>query len=105
MQRPEFIETIIKATMEKILEINKTKGEEYSGVDDVCKNFKRQAELLNLDPKLIWAVYVNKHWDAIMSHVKSGKVLSEPIENRIDDVILYLLLYKAIIKDGHTPHA
>ena len=99
MQRQEFTEKIIVSTMSKILEINKTKGEEYSGANDVCKNFKRQAEMLDMDPKLVWAVYANKHWDAIMSHVKNGKVFSEPIEGRIDDAILYLLLYKALIKD------
>ena len=102
MQRQDFIEKIIKTTMDKILEINKTKGEEYSGANDVCKNFKRQAEMLDIDPKLVWAVYVNKHWDAIMSHVKNGIVFSEPIEGRIYDTILYLLLYRALIKDQDT---
>lgn len=99
MKREDFVENIIKTTMNKILEINKTKGEEYSGDDDICKNFKDQAELLDVDPKLVWAIYVNKHWAAIMSHVKKGKVFSEPIEGRIDDVILYLLIYKALIKE------
>ena len=99
MQRQEFTETIVKSTIDKILELNKTKGEEYAGKSDVCKNFKRQADMLNIEPQLVWAVYANKHWDAIMSHVKNGKIFSEPIEERINDLILYLLLYKALIKD------
>ncbi len=98
MNRTVFKE-LMKETYNKIIKLNETKGEEYSGSEDVCLNFKKQAQLLNVDPKVIWAVYVNKHWDAIMSHVRTNKIYSEPIEGRIDDVIVYLLLYKALIND------
>ena len=47
----------------------------------------------------VWAVFANKHWDAIMAFIKTGKAESEAIEGRFDDVHNYLYLLEGIIKE------
>jgi hypothetical protein len=47
-------------------------------------------------PEQVWVVFFNKHLDAIKYYCRHGKVLSESLDERIDDAILYLLLLKAL---------
>jgi hypothetical protein len=103
MTKTEF-ENLIDEQFAEILRLTKSKGEEYSRSDDQLANFKRGAADLGLLPEQIWAVYFSKHIDSIKSYVKNltnpnAPKLSEPIEGRIDDAILYLLLLKGLIRD------
>jgi hypothetical protein len=80
--------------------IMKTKGADYTRQEaDRLSNFKRTAAGIGLTPVQVWAVFANKHWDAIMAYVKTGKVESEGIEGRIDDVHNYLYLLEGILKE------
>lgn len=94
---------LIVQQCEKLQALTATKGEEYvRSDDDQLANFKRQAAELATTPEKILAVYLNKHLDSIKTYIKAkvpGQplTLSEPIEGRIDDAILYLLLLKAMI--------
>ena len=80
-----------------------SKGEEYArSDDDQLANFKRQAVEFGMMPEKILGVYLNKHLDSIKIYIKhkspdSVYALAEPIEGRIDDAILYLLLLKAMV--------
>ena len=104
MKGEEFREQVIQETMERILELNRTKGRDYAGVDDAFANFKRHATELGLTPEQIWAVYAAKHWDAVLTfcreHAEQGYTPSEPIEGRIDDLILYLMLLKGMARES-----
>lgn len=87
--------------MKDVLTISNTKGEEYSGSTDALANFKRNGEVLGLDPKIIWSVYFMKHIDSIMSYTRVGHVQSEEdISGRIKDAITYLILLQGLIIDG-----
>jgi hypothetical protein len=91
--------TIISETFGAISKLNDTKGREYAGDGDALANFKRRGEQLDLDPLKVWGIFAGKHWDAVLSFIRHGKVLSEPIEGRIDDLILYLILLKGLIEE------
>jgi len=78
------------------------KGADYTRRSpDRLSNFKRNAEAIGLTPIQVWAVYAGKHWDAIMSFVKSGKAESESIESRFDDLTNYLYLLEGLLKEGN----
>lgn len=80
--------------------ILKTKGSDYTRhEEDRLSNFKRSAAAIGLTPLQVWAIFFNKHHDAIMAFIKTGKTESEGIEGRIDDCINYLYLLEAIIKE------
>ena len=79
--------------------ISRTKGIEYAGEVDRLANFRRLGLELDLDPEHVLWVYLTKHLDAIRSYLRAHVVLSEPIEGRIDDAILYLILLKGLIQE------
>jgi hypothetical protein len=75
-----------------------SKGADYTRHDpDRLANFKRSAQALGTEPLLVWAIYANKHWDAIMSYVSTGKAESEDIKLRFVDLKNYLTLGYALI--------
>src|SRR5574337_90506 len=95
---------IVDETWNHVHRLSHLKGGEYAGDKDRLANFRRNAEALGIAMETVWAVYAAKHWDAIMQFVKdittkTDRVRSEPIEGRIDDLIVYLLLFKAILAE------
>lgn len=93
---------LIKNTLETICRISDTKGIEYRhDNDDRLDNFKRVAQATGTTPEQCLHVYLSKHMDAISNFIRRGanpsKQLSEPIEGRIDDAIVYLLLLKGMV--------
>lgn len=98
MIRDDFAQMIVDE-FEHIDKLQRTKGRDYAGNEDVLLNFKRNAEALDLTPEQIWAAYAGKHWDAIQSYCKTGALTSEPIEGRLRDLIVYSLLMLAMVKE------
>lgn len=98
---------LVERTWTQIFTLGKLKGGEYAGDDDRLANFRRNAETAGVSMELIWRVYASKHWDAVMQYEKdlrTGKtrVRLESIEGRIDDLLVYLLLFKAMIDERAT---
>ena len=104
MYSHEDFNTLLNTTIKSIIDLSKSKGGEYAGDEDRLANFTRNAKALGLKPEQVWAVYAGKHWDAIQQYVQdmaTGKERerSEPIEGRADDLIVYLILFKAILEE------
>lgn len=95
---------LVEETVANIKKLSALKGGEYAGDVDRLMNFRRNAIALSLPMESIWAVYCAKHWDAVMQYVQdinSGKdrVRLEPISGRLDDIIVYCILFKAMIEE------
>lgn len=99
MKKNEFV-TLIEDTFTSIKMLTATKGEEYSHDADQLANFRRGAANYGVREEIVLGIYLMKHIDAINSYIALGYVSSEPIESRIDDAILYLLLLKAMERDS-----
>ena len=98
MNSTEFVDRYLLPTTERLVDLTRTKGREYANSDDQLANFKRLGEQLGLSPEKVIMVYMTKHLDSIHSYVRNPEQdLSEPIDGRIDDAILYLILLKASI--------
>lgn len=100
-------EQILQDTYDTLLQLTRTKGAEYAHDADQLANFKRLSDRLGMPAEAILMVYLTKHLDSIESFIREPqKGLSEPIDARIDDAILYLCLLKALIHDshGHADH-
>lgn len=100
----ERYQEIVNQTVEQINELSEKKGGEYAGDVDRLANFRRNANNLDLTMEDIWSVYAGKHWDAIQQYVKdvrSGKKRErlESISGRADDMIVYLILFKAMVEE------
>lgn len=97
-------DSLIRETIKQIEDLSKLKGGEYAGDKDRLANFRKQANNHELPMETIWAVYATKHWDAILQYIKDvqqGKTRArlETIESRADDLIVYLILFKAMYRE------
>lgn len=97
-------ETMIAETWDAIMELVDLKGGEYSGDDDRLANFRRNGADLELPMETVWRVYAAKHWDAISQYIKDlqqgkSRERMESLDGRVDDLIVYLLLFKAMIEE------
>lgn len=93
---------LLSSSTERIKSLAALKGGEYAGDLDRLANFRRNGESLGLPMETIWVVYAGKHWDALQQYVKdlqSGRERErvEPIDGRVDDLLVYLLLFKAML--------
>ena len=109
MNGSEF-KLLLTQTAEHLWALTESKGAEYAHDADQLANFKRLSGQLRLQPTTVLLVYMQKHLDAIAEYVSAIQdermpVLSEPIDGRIDDAILYLILLKALIADLSLPNA
>jgi hypothetical protein len=98
MTREEF-QALMDRHYQTIRGINDSKGDDYAGAEDALRNFKEQAVRLGLTPYKVWGVLADKHWFAIESFIKNGKLQSEPIEGRLHDIILYSFLLLGLIEE------
>lgn len=99
---------LIDETIERITTLSKLKGGEYAGDQDRLANFRRNAAALGVPMETVWAVYAAKHWDAVQQFVldlNTGKTRErlEPIDGRVDDLLVYLILFKAILEERNAP--
>ena len=94
-------DSLLQDTVEKIQSLSKIKGGEYAVVGDRLDNFRRAALDQGLSMESVWRTYAAKHWDSISTYVKDinmgiTRPRSEPILGRADDLIVYLILFKAM---------
>lgn len=104
MNQKEFDE-VVRQTIDAIQELLVIKGGEYAGSEDRLANFKRGSALTGVLPLTVCMIYLSKHYDAISTYVRNSQLgntnrLSEPIEGRLDDLINYCILMKAIIRES-----
>ena len=97
-------ELLLTETFATVTKLSKLKGGEYAGDEDRLANFRRNAEDQELPMESIWRVYAAKHWDAIGQYVldiKNGtqRERMEGLEGRADDLIVYLVLFKAMVSE------
>ena len=85
--------------LRKVVGMRDTKGKEYSNSESRFANFDRLAAELGLTNIQVAWVYTKKHLDGIASYCRTEKILSEPIEGRIVDAIVYLTLIAGMIEE------
>ena len=100
MTQQEFKETK-KYLLDKCQEIMEAKQPEYTQKNiDILNNFKCSAKFIGIEPMEVWAVFFNKHIQAILTHAGDPYMpQAEPIESRYADAINYLLLGFSILQD------
>lgn len=99
-----YDEEIVKPTFMKIVELGILKGGEYAGDHDRLANFRRNADAWGVTMEQVWGIYISKHWDAVKQYVEdlsknTRRERMEPLEGRVDDMIVYLMLFKAMLAE------
>lgn len=86
----------IDAMLNECIKTLSTKGAEYTGGSpDRLNNFRMVGKDVDVPMEKVWYTYFNKHLRALQSYIKNGCVVksNEPIQGRIMDLIVYLLLF------------
>ena len=101
MNRARFEELLSRLQVQE-LEINQTKGREYTqSNEDALLNFKEAARFLGLTPLQVCMVYMYKHFASLASYAELGHELSdENIQGRVADLRLYSALFLGLVRDG-----
>ena len=96
--------TIIADAMKRAEKLFATKNAEYGDKADILANFRRLAEQQGVPLSTAWFFLAGKHIDTISQYVKDvrenkSRSRSEPIRDRIDDLVVYSLLLLAIVAE------
>lgn len=78
------------------------KGHDYrqGHDDDILHNFRTVANSVDSDMEKVWFTYFYKHYSAMVTYIKEGgQRESEPIEGRIKDQIVYLILFWKMVQE------
>ena len=99
MTHEEF-NKIYKKMLAEEKDIMIKKGLDYTrNSPDKLANFKRIAEKYNIDILKVISIYMEKHFDALVTYITTGRLKGEPVHSKIQDIRNYLaLLYAAIIE-------
>lgn len=103
----EAWDKLLEKSIENIKSLSTLKGGEYAGDSDRLANFRRNGAALGLPMETVWSVYAAKHWDAIIQYVNDRRAgvrrdRAEPISGRLDDLIVYALLMKAMVEEAEA---
>lgn len=106
MTESEF-DKIVEARLQKIKSTLVIKGKEYRRNNDPLHNFNVASRLGNTTrEKALWG-FALKHYVSfmdILDDVESGKVASdELVDEKIGDLINYLILCEASLKERNAP--
>jgi len=103
MNKKEFQSTK-KYILDKAQDIMDAKQPEYTNKNiDVLHNFKSTAESIGIQPMEVWAVFFNKHIQAILTHSGNPDMKqAEPIDSRYADALNYLFLgFAMLVEDSN----
>lgn len=95
---------MMETTFTALNALQALKGGEYASESDKLANFKEAGKRLSTLPEQVLLVYLDKHYASICNFVRDlaahkNRPRSEPIEGRVDDMIVYLLLFKALLAE------
>lgn len=96
----------IDAFLNDVLDTMRVKGHDYrqGNDDDLLHNFRTVGESVSVPMEKVWFTYFYKHYSALATYIKEGgQQESEPIESRVKDMIVYLLLFYKMVKEQRTP--
>lgn len=101
----ENFKALVAEVLRESADLLVSKGEEYSNSEDRLANFKRGAAHTGVSPLTVLFIFMSKHYDAFSTYVRKEQQglpqsLSEPIEGRLNDLINYCLLARALIAES-----
>lgn len=66
-------------------------------------NFERIAGELGVSREKVLFIYMKKHMDGILAHINGHTSQREPVQGRIQDAIVYLMLLYCMVEDNKAP--
>jgi hypothetical protein len=98
VNRDDFL-AYLESQFDALRELDRRKGADYTQQTDALANLRDMPRAGITGRQRLW-VLLSKHLAAIETYIREGQVESEPIETRIQDAVLYLLLLGALVEEG-----
>jgi hypothetical protein len=92
-------------TMAEVISLRKAKAVDYSEPDDAFLVVRRVARETGVEPEQVLHIFMTKHYDAVRKYLIHPGQTTEPIEARINDLIVYLILIKAMLSERRSAQA
>lgn len=100
MNRKNLAAYMSRVFEQDIMALSEAGQKEYShNADNAFANFERIAEDLELSREMVLWVYAMKHRDGIAAYLKGHESQREDVTGRIDDLIVYLFILRAMIEE------
>ena len=80
-------------------EILEKKGADYNPDGVAFSEIRQEAADLGLRPEQVMLVLAGKHWVAIKTYVKTERLATEPIRERLKDMANYMALMAVMLED------
>lgn len=95
------MDKFVDAVFDRIKFARNSGQAEYARNDqNVFANFDRIARLLDKSREEVMLVYLTKHFDGIISHIRGHQSQREPVSGRFADLHTYLLLLEASLAES-----
>ena len=103
MDRKEFVQEIVKERLDKITFVLASKADEYASDVSAFYNFERAGKVNNESTEeALWGM-ATKHLVSIIDMVESDETFEdEYIDEKIGDMINYLILLEGILKQNKS---
>jgi len=75
------------------------KGADYNPDGVAFSEIRHEADDLGLRPEQVMLVLAGKHWGAIKTYVKTQKLATEPVCERLKDLANYCALMAVMLED------
>lgn len=86
--------------LDKSFGVLESKMSDYASPESDClQNFRQLSTLLGVPMRQVWFVYFMKHVLSVANWSRHGKLESEPLDDRLGDIINYCLLGSAIAQE------
>ena len=99
------MEKVMEDMVEREKALREAGHKEYAhDGDNSFANFERIAEQVGVTREQVLVVFLLKHIDGIMAHIKGHRSQREDITGRIGDARVYLALFQGMIEDGRKTY-
>jgi len=88
------------AFLKSCIDLQTTKGKDYTTEGDAFKDLRDEAEAMGITPEKVLWISMNKHYKAVRNFCKRGQTQSEPIEGRLKDLANYVSLMAVLIQSN-----
>ena len=103
MTREEFADLLTTEIQHSERTVREQGQKEYAHDEDNCfANFERIGKVIGIPREEILMVYLLKHMDGIIAHVRGHTSQREDIRGRIKDARLYLALLWGMVEENES---
>lgn len=94
------VEVVMRTVFDECQKLRGAGQAEYARTaENALANFERVAQHLGISREQVLFVYMFKHIDGITSFINGHRSQREDVRGRINDVIVYMILLRAMIED------